>query len=124
MLLDSNVLIYGAESGEPQLDAILGRHDLAVTSVSCIETLGYHRLSEAERFGLETAISRMSVLALDERVVEQAITLRQQHRRKLADAIIAATALAHRLPLVTRNVDDFKHVQELEIINPFDRPVR
>ena len=36
-----------------------------------------------------------------------------------ADAIIAATALEFCLPLVTRNVDDFKHIAELEINNPF-----
>ena len=47
MLLDSNILIYGAEGGEPQLDAILDRTDLAVASVTCIETLGFHRLGEA-----------------------------------------------------------------------------
>jgi predicted nucleic acid-binding protein len=36
-----------------------------------------------------------------------------------ADAIVAATAPEFGLPLVTRNVDDFKHIAELEIINPF-----
>jgi predicted nucleic acid-binding protein len=40
----------------------------------------------------------------------------------LADAIIAATALVHGLPLVTRNVDDFSHLTELEIKNPFAPP--
>ena len=122
MLLDSNILIYGAEGGEPQLDAILDRTDLAVASVSCIETLGYHRLSDAERGGLEAAIARMRVLALDDAVVARTISLRQQRKMGLADAIIAATALVHRLPLVTRNVDDFKHVAGLEIINPFASP--
>ena len=51
MLLDSNILIYGAEGGEARLDAILNRTDLAVASVTRIETLGFHRLSEAERLG-------------------------------------------------------------------------
>jgi len=37
-------------------------------------------------------------------------------------AIIAATALAHGLALVTRNVDDFKHVAGLALINPFAEP--
>jgi predicted nucleic acid-binding protein len=53
-------------------------------------------------------------------VIERAIRLRQQKKMKLGDAIIAATALEFGLPLVTRNVDDFKHVAELEIINPFE----
>ena len=50
--------------------------------------------------------------------------LRVLMRRKmgLADAIIAATALVHGLKLVTRNVDDFKHIAGVEIVNPFDEP--
>jgi predicted nucleic acid-binding protein len=93
-----------------------------VASVSCIETLGFHRLSETERHGLEAAIARMKVLALEDTVVGRAISLRQERKMGLADAIIAATALVHRLPLVTRNVDDFKHVAGLKIINPFAEP--
>ncbi len=122
MLLDSNILIYGTEEGEPRLDAILARSDVAVASVSCIETLGYHRLSDAERLGLEAAIARMTVLTLEDAVVARAISLRQERKMGLADAIIAATALVHQLPLVTRNVDDFKHVAGLEIVNPFAEP--
>lgn len=38
---------------------------------------------------------------------------------KLGDAIIAATAVEYGVPLVTRNVDDFKHISSLRIINPF-----
>jgi len=35
------------------------------------------------------------------------------------DSLLAATALTHRLALVTRNVNDFPH-PELEIINPWE----
>ena len=65
MLLDSNILIYGADGGEPRLDAILDCTDLAIASVIRIE---------------------------------------------------------HGLTLVTRNVDDFKHVAGLDLINPFADP--
>jgi len=78
MLLDSNILIYGAEKGEARLDEILDRTDLAVASVTCIGTLGFHRLSEIERNGLEMAIGRMKVLALDDAVVKRTISLRRQ----------------------------------------------
>lgn len=40
MLLDSNILIYGATGGYPQLDAILARPNLAAASVTRIETMG------------------------------------------------------------------------------------
>jgi predicted nucleic acid-binding protein len=118
MLLDSNILIYGAEGDEPQLDEILGRSDLSVASVTRIETIGYHRLSEVQRRWLEAAIDGTTVLPLDEAVTSRAIVLRQQRKMSLADAIIAATALVYDLPLVTRNVDDFNHIEELRIINP------
>ena len=36
-----------------------------------------------------------------------------------ADAVIAATALAHGTPLATRNVADFAEIG-LELINPWD----
>ncbi len=39
----------------------------------------------------------------------------------LADSILAATALIHRLTLVTRNKTDFTHITGLEIINPFQQ---
>ena len=39
---------------------------------------------------------------------------------KLADAIIAATAIFNNLKLLTRNVDDFKMIDELEVMNPFE----
>jgi len=120
MLLDSNILIYGADGGEPMLDAILDRTDLAAASVTRIETLGYHRLGETERAWLGETFARMKILALNDAVMERAIALRQECRMGLADAIIAATALVHGLELVTRNVDDFKHVTGLVLKNPFE----
>ena len=52
-------------------------------------------------------------------VAERAVALRQKQKMGLGDAIIAATALVHGLTLVTRNVDDFKHIAGLEVQNPF-----
>jgi hypothetical protein len=119
MLLDSNILIYGANGENPKLDEILDRTDLAAASVTRIETVGYHRLSENERVWLERTFARMKNLPLDDAVAARAIVLRQQRKMGLADAIIAATALEHNLSLVTRNEEDFKHVTGLRVINPF-----
>jgi predicted nucleic acid-binding protein len=52
-------------------------------------------------------------------VVTTAIMLRQERKMALGDAVIAATALTHNLPLVTRNTQDFKHVAGLRLLDPF-----
>ena len=50
-----------------------------------------------------------------------------RHRERLArpmataDAVIAATALTHGVPLATRNVDDFEGI-DLMVINPWNSP--
>ena len=36
------------------------------------------------------------------------------------DAIIAATALVHQIPLVTRNTEDFQNIEGLRLVNPVD----
>jgi predicted nucleic acid-binding protein len=117
VLLDSNILIYGARAEHPALDAILDRTDRSA-SVTRIETLGFHGLSEIDRPWLETAFARTHILPHDS-VAERAIALRREGRMRLADAIIVTTALVHGLPLVTRNVDDFLHLADLEIKDPF-----
>jgi predicted nucleic acid-binding protein len=37
------------------------------------------------------------------------------------DAQIASIALTHRLTLATRNISDFRFIDELAVINPWDR---
>jgi predicted nucleic acid-binding protein len=53
-------------------------------------------------------------------VVQNTIELCKRSRIKLPDAIIAATALTENYILVTRNIDDFKHITGLELLNPWE----
>ncbi len=122
MLLDSNIVISAASESVPEIDALVTSADNAVASVVQIEVYGYPRLSDEEQAALDVLFRRLTVHPLDAAVIARAIALRRQRKMGLGDAIIAATALVHDLPLVTRNVDDFKHIAGLEIINPFAEP--
>ena len=121
-LLDSNILIYAVNAPAPLLDALVASGTNAVASVSRIETYGYSRLSAEERSALDAIFAPLTVLPLDDVVIERAIALRQEQTMGLGDAIIAATALVHGLTLVTRNVEDFRHITGLDWSNPFNDP--
>ena len=60
------------------------------------------------------------ILALDAAVAERAAALQVPNRRPERDAFIAATALVHRMTVVTRNVDDYAPTG-VEILNPWER---
>lgn len=50
------------------------------------------------------------------RVHAAVVTAGRQPRRRFADLLIAATALAEGLPLVTRNPDDFAGLDDLLVV--------
>jgi toxin FitB len=120
MLLDSNILIYAAQPAHAHLRQFIAIHAPAVSAVSYVEVLGYHQLDTPERQYLEEFFRLARVLPLSQTVLDQAVTLRQQRRISLGDALVAGTALVHGLTLVTRNVDDFQWIQGLSLLNPFD----
>jgi len=84
-----------------------------------IEFLGWDKHSSEGFEKCRRLIELANVYVVDEDIAEQAIELKRQSKIKLADAVIAATAIVNNFKLVTRNVEDYKAVKELEVINPF-----
>jgi predicted nucleic acid-binding protein len=122
MLLDSNVIIYSTLPEHQALRDWIRGESPWVSDISYVETLGFHNLQAEDRALLETFFSTADAIPMDPRVLDRAVALRQRRRMSLADAIIAATALVHVLTLVTRNVDDFRWIEGLTLLNPFDPP--
>ena len=120
MLIDSNIIIYAAQPASAALREFIAQHAPAVSAVSYVEVLGYHRLTEQERQHFETFFAAAPVLPLSQDVLEQAVKLRQLRKMTLGDALIAGTALVHGLTLVTRNADDFNWIAGLSLLNPFE----
>lgn len=67
---------------------------------------------------LNELIDTLKVIYPSGSIIERAISLRQQRKMSLGDALIAATCLEHNEPLATANVDDFKWIAGLEVVNP------
>lgn len=119
MLLDSNVIIYSAQPENGFLRQLIAERAPAVSAVSYVEVLGYHRITETELRYFKAFFAEARVLPLAQAVLETAVRLRQTKKIKLGDSLVAATALLHDLTLITRNVDDFLGIDGLRILNPF-----
>ena len=61
------------------------------------------------------------ILPVDAAVARRAAALHVPDPAPVADALIAATALIHDMVLVTRNAQDFRRFEELQVLNPWDR---
>jgi predicted nucleic acid-binding protein len=108
ILIDTDVLIdhlRGARQLAP------GRH-----------RLHYSVITRAELFAGNTASNLVSTLLapfreipVDRAVAERAGRIRRESGIRLPDALIAATAIEHRLGLATRNRSDFEPVRSLRL---------
>ena len=120
MLLDSNIIIYSFQPQYQSLQAFMNNQDTGCSAITCIETLGYHRLSANEKLYLQRCFDMITIFPVTHAVIKTAISLRQQKSLSLGDAIIAATALEYHQTLVTRNVSDYYWVEGLKVVNPLD----
>ena len=121
MLLDSNIIIYSAKREYAELRRFMAKNVYSVSAVSRIEVLGYHLLATEQLQYLIEFFQAADILRISDAVVTEAVKLRQTKRMGLDDAIVAGTALAHRLTLVTRNIGDFSWIQVLDSLTPSNR---
>jgi hypothetical protein len=117
-LLDSNIFIYAIAPNYPELRQWFAGKQLAASEISLVETLGYHRLNSTEEQGLRDLFTITDIFPVSQPIDDRAIHLRQQRKMSLGDALIAATALEHGLPLATRNTADFDWIDGLVMHNP------
>jgi len=60
------------------------------------------------------------IVPVDTEIALEASHIAVEAQLPLADALIAATGLVSRMPVVTRNISHFGRVPHLSIINPWD----
>src|SRR3989344_2244468 len=116
-LLDTNVLIYYAR-GDASVSDFFVRHERRVfylPTLVVVEFLSYPLLTSIAIQRFKEFADQTIILDLDFSIAERAAELRRMHNLKLADGIIAASALTVGAALVTRNIRDFKKVRELRL---------
>lgn len=80
------------------------------------ELLAKEGLTDAERRAIKEALRRFRLIPLGPAIAGRYSTLRRQHPNlEKEDALIAATAMVKRLPLMTRNWKHFRRIAGLTL---------
>ena len=124
-MIDSDVLVWvtrGHQGAAARLKQIAVWRISAVTYMELAQ--GCRDKAELERVKKALSISGTPIAPVNESICERAMRLIDQHALgdglRLADALIAATALEHGLPLLTGNIKHFGVIDGLDV-EPFDQ---
>ncbi len=98
-LADTNFLIYLQEGKEFVMPFLA--FDIGISFISEIELLWHKNLSFDDKTQLKSLLNDNFIINFDEQIKQQTIKLKQNYSIKLPDAVIAATAIYYKLPLIT-----------------------
>ena|ERR1700754_1543711 len=114
ILVDTNILLY-LLSGNDTIEQILQGKTIYISFITELELLGFRNISEKEEKQIHNLLNDCSIISINNRLKEKYIDIRKTHNLKLADSIIAATAIAFDLPLITAD-KQFKNIKKLKLI--------
>jgi predicted nucleic acid-binding protein len=112
-LVDTNVLIYLHEA-QPEVLPYLD-YAWCCSVITEMELLGMPNLTESEKRKLKLLLKDCIIFPLSDDIKNITINIRQTKKIKLPDAIIAATAIHYKLPLLSAD-SGFKNISGLTLI--------
>lgn len=122
-LIDSNAAIDFLGGLLPiaattRLESWILNGECAISIINRIEMYSIV-LPPAALTAVNNFVASVQIFALSDIIADRTILIRQAHRLKLPDAVIAATCLENTLPVISRNQADFGKVIGLTVIDPY-----
>ena len=120
MLVDTDVIIWYMRGNPSAAQALDRLEDFALSAVTYMELIqGLRNKRELQALRNTIKAWNAAISPIDEIISNKAMFYMEQHFHsnalRLADALIAATAVAHGQPLLTANVKHYRVVKDLEI---------
>ena len=114
ILIDTNIVLYLLK-GNDTLEEMLQGKEPYLSFITELELMGFQDISIKEEKQINELLNDCLVVSLNNNIKKEYIELRKKYRLKLADAIIAATAITLNIPLITSD-KQFTIVKELNLI--------
>lgn len=115
ILIDTNIALYFL-SGDKKLADLLDNTFPYLSFITELELLAYPGLDKQEEQKIKAFIDDCVIININHRIKERSIGIREQAKLKLPDAIIAATAIAEKLPFLSAD-NDFERVNDLHLFS-------
>lgn len=119
-VFDTNILIDYLNGIQDAAGELARYPAAAISAITWIEMMAGADDASEERT-LRSLLGRFRIVAADRPIAETAFLLRRQHRLRVPDAIIWATARNEGTMLITRNTKDFPET-EADIRVPYQLP--
>ena len=121
-IVDTDILIdvaRGDSDAIARLQGLQQQSALAVSAVTQMELIVGCR-NKTELHALEIFLRRFQPLKITDQISDRAVGLLEQYRLShgllIADTPIAATALEHNEPFITKNQRDFRFIAGLNLL--------
>ena len=110
LLLDTDIFIDHLRGAS---ELRVGRHRVHYSVITRAELFAGNTATDL----VTTLLAPFRELPIDRPIAERAGRIRREHGVRMPDALIAATAVEHRLGVVTRNRAEFEKVRGLRLRN-------
>jgi predicted nucleic acid-binding protein len=117
LLIDTDVLIAYLNHRSYRRYLESDRYRVYYSAITKKELLSKRGLKSSERQAILTLLKRFRLIRIDRRVTDEYSRLRSRYPSLAkGDALIAASALARRLPLLTQNLRHFRVIRGLVLL--------
>jgi len=128
VIIDTDILIDVARDVSEATGCLREIEHNAIPAISAVTQMelmiGCRNKKELK--ALDRFLSRFTILKISEAISERAVGLLRSYRLShgilIADALIAATALNHERPLISKNQRDYRFIEALALLG-YPNPV-
>ncbi len=114
ILVDTNIFLYLLK-GNDTLEKMLQGKTIFISFITELELIGFKAMRVGEEKKIHSLLRECMIVPLNDDIRKKYVEVTKTYNLKLADALIAATAMAFNIPLITAD-KQFKNVNELSLV--------
>ena len=117
--LDTNIIIYFLK-GQSEIVKLLQNKiyqsaHFFISTITEAELLSYPEMTSDELAKIDNILKTLSIIPVDSQIARLSGFFKRKYNISLPDAIIAATGYLTNSTILTKNIKDFKNIQEITI---------